>query len=318
MRNAFVSALSQLAREDGRVVFLSADLGFKIFDQFALEFGGRFMDVGVAEATMIGTAAGLALGGMRPFVYSIAPFVTLRCLEQIRDDLCYHSLPVTIVGVGGGYSYGHNGATHHALEDIAVLRALPNMTVVCPGDPVEAAAAVRASLGLQGPMYLRLGRAGEPKVHENEEHFRIGEAITVVDGEDCSLIATGAILSVALDAAVRLRTAGVGCRVLSMHTVKPLDTLALERCARQGRLLVTLEEHGSIGGLAGAVSEWLAGSRFRAPLLALNAGDSFAHCTGSQEYLRNARGLSAVEVSRAILEALPNPFPCCNPDPSQS
>src|SRR3974390_3737929 len=144
MRNAFVSALSEAAREDARLVFLTADLGYKIFDSFAPEFGGLFIDVGVAEATMIGAAAGLALGGMRPFVYSIAPFATLRCLEQIRDDLCYHSLPVTVVGVGGGYSYGPNGATHHALEDIAVMRALPGMTVVCPGDPVEAGAAGRA------------------------------------------------------------------------------------------------------------------------------------------------------------------------------
>lgn len=318
MRNAFVSALTELARADSRVVFLSADLGFKIFDEFAREFGGRFMDVGVAEAAMIGTAAGLALGGMRPFVYSIATFATLRCLEQIRDDLCYHSLPVTVVGVGGGYSYGHNGATHHSLEDIAILRALPGMTVVCPGDPVETAAAVRATLGLHGPMYLRLGRAGEPRIHANADGFRIGEAIQVVDGADCSIITTGAILSVAMDAAAQLRAAGVGCRVLSMHTVKPLDTQALERCAAQTRLLVTLEEHSAIGGLAGAVSEWLAASGLRAPFLALNAGDAFAHCSGSQDYLRTARGLSAQQVSRAIGEALRNQVPCSNTDPSQS
>jgi len=318
MRNAFVSALLELAAADGRVVFLTADLGFKIFDRFALELGGRFMDVGVAEATMIGTAAGLALGGMRPFVYSIAPFATLRCLEQIRDDLCYHSLPVTIVGAGGGFSYSHNGATHHALEDIAILRALPNMTVVCPGDPVETGAAVRASLGLRGPMYLRLGRAGEPTVHANADRFRIGEAITVVDGADCSIISTGAILSVALEAAAMLRAAGIGCRVLSMHTVKPLDTRALERCAGSGKLLVTLEEHSSIGGLGGAVSEWLAGSGLGSPLLILGAGDSFAQSTGSQQYHRAARGLSAEQISRRILEALRNPTPCFSRNPSQS
>ena len=318
MRNAFVAALSELARADDRVVFLTADLGFKIFDQFALEFGGRFMDTGVAEATMIGTAAGLALGGMRPFVYSIAPFATLRCLEQIRDDLCYHSLPVTIVGVGGGYSYGHNGATHHALEDIAIMRALPNMTVVCPGDPVETAAAVRASLGLHGPMYLRLGRAGEPRVHANADRFRIGEAITVVDGADCSIVATGAILSVALEAAAILRAAGVGCRVLSMHTVKPLDTRALALCAGAGQLLVTLEEHSSIGGLGSAVAEWLAASRLASPFLSLNAGDSFAQSTGSQQYHRADRGLTAEQVSARILAVLENSTPCCSRNPSQS
>jgi len=316
MRSAFVSALTELAREDARVVFLTADLGFKIFDQFAREFGPRFMDVGVAEATMIGTAAGLALGGMRPFVYSIAPFATLRCLEQIRDDLCYHALPVTIVGVGGGYSYGHNGATHHALEDISIMCALPGMTVVCPGDPTETGAAVRASLGLQGPMYLRLGRTGEPAVHTKADEFRIGEAITVTDGADCSIIATGPILSVALDAAAKLRETGVACRVVSMHTVKPLDKRTLGGCAAEGRLVVTIEEHSSIGGLGSAVSEWLATSGSSSRLLTMNAGDEFAHCSGSQEYFRGVHGLTAGQVTRAILDALRDST--CSRNPSQS
>src|SRR5260370_29105354 len=179
MRAAFVRGLTAAARLDPRIMLLTSDLGYKIFDAFAGEFPGRLLNVGVAEGNMIGVAAGLALGGMRPFTYSIAPFATLRCLEQIRNDVCYHNLPVTIVGVGGGYSYGHNGPTHHALEDIAVMRVLPNMTVVCPGDPIETELAVAAAAAHGRPLYLRIGRAGDARVHDDPPEFRIGEAVTV-------------------------------------------------------------------------------------------------------------------------------------------
>ena len=165
MRAAFVRGLTAAARQDPRVMLLTSDLGFKIFDEFASEFPGRFLNVGVAESNMIGVAAGLALGGMRPFAYSIAPFATLRCLEHVRNDVCYHNVAVTIVGLGGGYSYGHNGPTHHSLEDIAVMRVLPNMTVVCPGDPVEVEQAVVAAAMNGSPVYLRIGRSGDPAVH---------------------------------------------------------------------------------------------------------------------------------------------------------
>jgi transketolase len=163
-------------------MLLTADLGFKVFDEFVARFPTRFVNVGVAEATMIGVAAGLAMGGYRPFVYSIAPFVTLRCFEQVRDDICYNDVPVTVVGVGGGYSYGSNGATHHALEDIAAMRNLPGMTVICPGDPIETDLAVQAIGFHAGPTYLRLGRAGDPAAHTTPPTFRIGEAITVRRG----------------------------------------------------------------------------------------------------------------------------------------
>ena len=191
MRNAFIRGLTARAAEDQRVMLLTGDLGFKIFDDFAARFPGRFLNAGVAEANMIGVAAGLALAGFRPFAYSIVPFVTLRCLEQIRDDICYNNVAVAIVGVGGGYSYGLNGPSHHALEDIAIMRALPNMTVVCPGDPLEAELAVQASASHEGPLYLRLGRAGDAIAYREPPAFRIGEAITLRPGNDCALISTG-------------------------------------------------------------------------------------------------------------------------------
>ena len=310
MRNAFVRALETAARSDARVILLTGDLGYKIFDAFASEFPGRFINVGVAEANLIGLSAGLALAGMRPFAYSIAPFATLRCLEQIRDDVCYQNLPVTIVGVGGGYSYGHNGPTHHALEDIAVMRVLPNITVVCPGDPVETELAVAAASTHRGPIYLRLGRAGDPRVHQSAPDFHIGQAIRIRDGRDCTLISTGGILPVAFAAADRLLSAGISCRVVSMHTVKPLDDVCLRECSRENRALFTVEEHSRIGGLGSAIAEWSVSNGHRAPRFSFAAEDCFASVSGSQDYLRTRSRLTAEHIAAAIMAKLQENAPC--------
>jgi len=300
MRNAFIRGLTALAEHDDRVVLLTGDLGFKIFDDFARRFPGRFINAGVAEANMIGAAAGMAMAGLRPFAYSIAPFATLRCLEQIRNDVCYHELPVTIVGVGGGFSYGPNGPTHHALEDIAVMRALPNMTVVCPGDPMEAEASVAAAGAAGCPVYLRLGRAGDPTVHPRMPDFRIGSAITVKPGSDCALIATGGILSTAMAAARMLQEYSIDARVLSFHTVKPLDSAALEECFAGGLPVFTVEEHGLAGGLASAVGEWLSGQGRCGRVTPIATGDRFAHRSGSQDFLREQEGISARQIALRV------------------
>jgi len=313
MRNAFVRALTSLAEADARVMLLTGDVGYKIFDDFSARFPGRFLNAGVAEANMIGVAAGLALGGLRPFTYSIAPFVTLRCFEQVRNDLCYHNVPVAIVGVGGGFSYGPNGPTHHSLEDIAIMRSLPNMTVVCPGDPVETELAVLAIGSHQGPLYLRLGRAGDPVVHIGRPPFRIGRAVTVRDGTDCTLIATGGMLPVAVEVADRLQPERVSCRVLSMHTVKPLDGDALEESCWKTRMLFTLEEHSRIGGLGAAVAEWLASSGLRRPLRCFGTEDRFSRYCGSQTYLRQCHKLDAVQVAGAIARWLKKEETPCSP-----
>ncbi len=309
MRNAFIRSLTTLAEKDESVVFLTADLGYKIFDDFAARFPGRFMNVGVAESNMIGVAAGLALAGFRPFVYSIVPFATLRCLEQIRNDVCYNHVPVTIVGVGGGYSYGPNGPTHHALEDIAAMRSLPNMTVVCPGDPVETELAVHAIGALGEPAYLRLGRAGDPVVHQAPPYFEIGKAITVRRGSDCTLMTTGGMLPVALEAAAML-SKEISCRVVNMHTVKPLDEVTLSECCRETEAIFTLEEHSRIGGLGSAVGEWLADNNLQFPLHSFGTRDSFTHVSGSQEYLRDDQHLSAAHVARRISTQLTLPVAC--------
>jgi transketolase len=304
MRNAFIRGLSALAERDDRVVLLTGDLGFKIFDDFARRFPGRFINAGVAEANMAGVAAGMAMDGLRPFIYSIVPFATLRCFEQIRNDICYHNLPVTIVGVGGGFAYGPNGPTHHALEDIAVMRTLPNLTVVCPGDPVEAELSVLQIGAQNGPVYLRLGRAGDPVVHRHPPEFRIGSAITLQPGSDCVLISTGGILSVAMEAAGLLRAASIEARVVNMHTVKPLDSATLAQCCGQNVPVFTIEEHSQTGGLGSAIGEWLSEHRLSCRLSSIGAGDHFAHRSGSQNFLRAQEGLTAAQVAQRVTSVL--------------
>jgi transketolase len=304
MRNAFIRALTEAAGRDDRIMLLTADLGFKIFDEFARRYPSRFMNVGVAEANMAGVASGLALEGKKPFIYSIVPFATLRAYEQIRNDICYHDADVTVVGVGGGYSYGPNGPTHHALEDIGVMRLLPNLAVVCPGDPAETVAAVEALAAHRGPAYLRLGRAGEPAVHQRPVSFRIGESLPLREGSDVALLSTGNMLATAVEAADRLSSCGVSARVVSFPTVKPLDTEAVLRAARETRLVATVEEHQRAGGFGGAVAELLAETPGCAPLRRFGAADSFAHACGEQAYHRERSGLTPQQIAEAVRGAL--------------
>ena len=301
MRNAFIRSLNEVARHDGRVMLLTGDLGYKLFDDFACNYPGRFINAGVAEANMAGVAAGLALGGMRPFIYSIVPFVTLRCLEQIRNDICYHNAPVTIVGVGGGYAYGPNGPTHHALEDIAIMRALPNMTVVCPGDPIEVELCMQNSVLHHGPLYIRLGRAGDSIVHRQPPTFQIGRAIFVREGRDCAVLSTGGMLPVAVAVSDLLLEQGFHCDVVSMHTVKPLDTGVLQACCARKKSIFTIEEHSRMGGLGSAVAEYLASAGLPGPVKMFGVEDRFAHVSGSQAYLRHEQGLSAEQIAECVL-----------------
>jgi len=297
VRNAFIRALTDAAAKDGRIVFLTADLGYKLFDDFARRFPGRFLNVGVAESNMAGVASGLALEGKKPFIYSIVPFATMRCFEQIRNDICYHDVDVTVVGVGGGYSYGQNGPTHHATEDIALMRVLPNMRVVCPGDPAETEGAVHALAGSSGPAYLRLGRAGEPAVHPSPIALPMGKAIVLRDGHDLALLSTGNMLATAVKTADLLANRGFSCRVVSMPWVKPLDTAAVERAARETRLVATLEEHSALGGFGSAVAEHVSGLPATARLRRVGARDAFSQICGDQEFQRQKNGLTPTAIA---------------------
>jgi len=301
MRNAFADEITKLGKADPRVVLLSGDIGNKLFDQFKTQAPGRFFNCGVAEANMMGVAAGMALCGMRPVVYTITPFTTTRCFEQIRVDVCYHNAPVIIVGTGSGMSYADLGPTHHSCEDMAILRTLPGMTVIAPADSTELRMALREALSLDGPVYMRIGKKGEPVIHQSVPQFRIGHAITIRDGTDACLISTGVIAPVVMAAANILDGRGISARVESFHTVKPLDEATLAEVFSVFPVVAVVEEHGRIGGLAGAVSEWLA---TRGPaggrLLSFGTDDTFMHEVGSQDYARRKFGLTAQNIAEQV------------------
>ena len=253
MRTAFVNELIELAATDSRIHLITGDLGFGVLEEFARRYPRQFLNAGVAEQNMTGVATGLALEGRIVFTYSIANFPSLRCLEQIRNDAAYHGANVKVVSVGSGFSYGALGISHHATEDISIMRSLPGVTVVSPADEWETRQATRALATQPGTCYLRLDKAKAPPTHRPEDSFTLGRARVVREGSDLAIAATGGILEVALEAAQELATLhGVQTRVLSMHTVKPLDTMALVAAARETGGLMTLEEHTVDGGLGGA------------------------------------------------------------------
>ena len=289
-----------MAAEDPRIWLVTGDLGYSVVEGFADSFPERFVNAGVAEQNMTGLAAGLALSGNVVFTYSIANFPTLRCLEQIRNDVCFHAANVKIVAVGGGFVYGSQGHTHHALEDLSIMRSLPGMTVLAPGDPVEARWATRAMVDRPGPCYLRLGRAGEPHVHPDgvAPDLHIGKACAIRAGSDVTLISCGGMLKDTVEAADLLSQRGVEARVLSMHTVKPLDADAVLAAARETRAIISVEEHRRVGGLGSAIAEVLAptgvGSvAFRS--VGVEGDDQPA--AGSQAYLRSLSGLTSSAIA---------------------
>jgi transketolase len=250
-------------------------------------------------------AAGLAMSGLRPVTYTIASFTTVRCLEQIRVDACYHHVPVIVAGVGAGLAYAANGGTHHSCEDIAFLRVLPGMTVVCPGDAWEVRLGLRAAFQQDGPVYFRLGKKGEPLVHKQAPQFVIGKAITVRPGTDVCLLSTGNMLPDAVHTADILGTRGISARVVSFHTVKPLDADLLTELFGAMRLVVTVEEHSILGGLGGSVAEWLADQGPQAArLLRVGTGDKFLHEAGEQEHARERFGLTPPKIAAQIVWAL--------------
>jgi len=304
MKTVFINTLLQLAESDERIHLVVGDVGFDLVEPFAYRFPHRFLNAGVAEQNMTAIAAGLAMCGKVVFTYSIGNFPTLRCLEQIRNDVCYHNADVKIVSVGGGLGYGALGISHHATEDIAVMRALPFMTVVVPGDPIEAGLATRALVDHPGPAYLRLGTRGEPPVHKADLSFRLGEAIRVREEGVITLIATGTMLYNTTLAAERLAQQGIQACVLSMHTVKPLDTEAVLAAARETDAIFTLEEHSVLGGLGSAVAETLAESGLHVSFKRLGIPPTFTDLVGNQEYLKHAYALSVDGVVDQITTCL--------------
>lgn len=307
MRDAFVRRLARLAEADPRVFLITGDLGFGVLTPFAAQRPHQFLNAGVAESNMTGLATGLALEGRIVFTYSIGNFPTLRCLEQVRNDAAYHDANVKIVAIGGGFSYGQLGMSHHATEDLAILRALPGITIVSPGCLWEAEEATEALVRTPGTCYLRLDKSSAGATGRPDERFALGTMRTVREGTDVTLVATGGILGVALAAAVRLAESGIEARVLSAHTLRPFDAETVFRACRETGGLVTVEEHVVDGGLGGLVAETCleAGVVPRAFYrIGLRAG--FASVVGSQDFLRAKYGMDeaaiaarAIQVARA-------------------
>ena len=303
MRDTFVRTLTALAEQNRDICLLTADLGFGVLDPFREKCPGQFFNVGIAEQNMLSMAAGLALWGKTVVVYSIGNFPTLRCLEQIRNDCAGHRANVKIVCVGGGFTYGSLGMSHHATEDLAVMGAIPDITVFSPADPAETEGAVKAMLEQKGTCYLRLGRGGETPVHGEIPEFRVGKAIPVREGRDAAVFFTGPQWADISEALALLNKDNIQPAVFSFPTVKPLDEALIRDCARNFRLIVTVEEHSIRGGFGSAVAEILAESG-GAQLLRLGVPDAFCPVAGDQAFLRRRYGLDGAGIAAGIREAL--------------
>ncbi|WP_248929426.1 transketolase family protein [Paenibacillus hamazuiensis] len=291
MRTTFIETLIDEAEQDERVFLITPDLGFSVLEKFQKKFPKRFLNVGIAEQNAIGIASGLALSGKIVYVYSIIPFITMRCFEQIRIDVAYLNANVRLVGVGAGLSYGPQGATHHAIEDIGLMRALPNMTVCCPGDPLEAREITKASINYKGPMYIRLGKNNEPRIHKPDTQITIGKAVEVTQGDYLALITTSNTLELGMQWVKEWANEDLQVRLISMPTVKPIDKEAIFNLIQEGIPIYTLEEHSIIGGLGTAIAEIIAESDKKIKFKRIGLPDSFSHNVGDQKFLREKLGL---------------------------
>lgn len=303
MRNAFIEELTLLAEEDDKIFLIIGDLGYGVIENFEKKFPNQFLNAGVAEQNMMGMAAGLASAGYRVYVYSIGNFPVFRCLEQIRNDICYEELDVSIVSIGAGLSYGTLGYSHHAIDDIGVMSALPGMTIYSPADPIETRRALRESVSIQTPKYFRLGKSGEPKIFkETQTEFPNWTRLT--NGNDLLVLTTGAITNEAIEAAALLQKMGIEISVVAIPVLKPL-VFEKDLVGRFENVLV-LEEHSKSGGLGTILSEQLALNGLKVNLVKLGLPDQVHHELGSQKYLRNHFKLNASGIVEKVKQVLGN------------
>jgi len=304
MRDAFLTALTSLAEKDKDVVLLTGDLGYGVFEEFESRFPDQYFNVGVAEQNMTGVASGLSLEGKKVVTYSIGNFPTLRCLEQIRNDACYHDANITVVASGGGFSYGSLGMSHHATEDLAILRSLPNISVVAPCTAKEAGEATTAMVQGGGVGYLRLDKtAAEDSVVES--HFVIGGSRRYKEGTDITLIAIGGILDDVNIAALDLQKLGINVRTVGMHSIKPIDTNEILDAAKNTGGIVTIEEHNKDGGLGSAVSEVCMDlGVMPKKFLRIGLENMYSSIVGNQQYLRSRYHMDSVAIIDRVKEVL--------------
>lgn len=305
MRDTFVRTLVELAKENKKIELITGDLGFGVLKPFWEQCPDQFTNAGIAEQNMTTVAAGMALTGKTVFTYSIGNFPTLRCLEQIRNDCAYHDANVKVVCIGGGFVYGSLGMSHQATEDIATLRALPNVIVMAPADVAEAEACTKALADYPGTAYLRLGRGGEKRIHESIENFAIGKAIKIKEGSRIALLSTGAIFDEVQIANECLEKEGYTPAIYTFPTIKPIDKEVIERVAREVELVVTIEEHNIIGGFGSAVAEVIAEMKGdKARLLRVGLNDEYSIRVGNQNYLRKQYEIDGVSIAEKIKKEL--------------
>ena len=304
MRNAFADEVTRLAAEDPRVMLLSGDIGNRLFDKLRAQSPQQFMNCGVAEANMMGVAAGMGLSGLRPIVYTITPFTTTRCLEQIRVDVAYHESPVIIVGTGSGLSYASLGPTHHSLEDFAIFRAIPNLQILAPWDAPSLRVLLREALASGRPTYIRIGKKGEKDIATKEQVPSVGGGLTLRDGSDVCLVALGTVASEAISAAERLASEGIRAEVVLAHTVKPVPAALFDALLARHKLIVTVEEHSRIAGFGESLISHAAANGLTNRIEALGTGDAFMPVVGSQSYARAYFGISAAHVAEAARRTL--------------
>ena len=291
MRDTFVKTLLEIAKNDKNIELITGDLGFGVLKPFWEALPDQFINAGIAEQNMTSIAAGMAFEGKTVFKYSIGNFPTLRCIEQIRKDCAYHEANVKIVCIGGGFVYGSLGMSHHATEDIAMMRSLPNVAVFAPGDAAETAEVTRAMVEYKGTCYLRLGRGGEIPIHDTLDNFQIGKAIKIQEGSRVPIFSTGGIFDEVMSAFEQLRFMGIEPTVYTFPTIKPIDKETILSCANTHELLVTCEEHNVIGGFGSAVSEVLCEIKHDSKLLKIGVPDSYCVYVGDQKYMRKQYGL---------------------------
>lgn len=304
MRRGFVNALIELAAKDKDVYLLTGDLGFNAFEPFIEKFPDQYINCGIAEQHMVGMAAGMALSGKKPYVYSIVPFLTFRALEQIRADVCYQNVNVKLIGVGGGFSYGSLGCTHVVMEDLAVMRTLPNMTVVSPSDMLETESLVYNMYKTQNPTYLRLTNAGQHVVHQTRPILNLGDPIVFKKGADLAVIVTGIQASFCIQIADELKKEGTEITVIGMPTLKPINEKMLLAAIGDSKKILTVEEHSIIGGLGAAVSEILEKHQWQGSMKRLGIYDAFPTKVGTSDYLRTEYGLDKEGIKKTILALL--------------
>jgi transketolase len=306
MRNAFADEVTNLAAEDSRIVLLSGDIGNRLFDKLRETTPQQFLNCGIAEGNMMSVAAGMGLCGLRPIVYTIAPFVTTRCLEQIRVDVAYHNSPVIIVGTGSGLSYASLGPTHHSLEDFAILRAIPNMQILAPWDAPSLRDSLTQAIKSNIPTYIRIGKKGEKDITTKSEVPHIGSGVTIKEGSDFCIIATGTIAHEAIKISDKLTHWGHNSELILLHTIKPTPSVFIESVIEKHKFLFILEEHSMIGGLGESCEVLNSRNSKACKVKIFGTFDQFLHNVGSQNYAQNYFGINSEKIAQEINNILKN------------